>query len=103
FRADTLEPVIGDDIRTPRYQRLRLEEILDQLGAAQARNAKERRDATRIAERRVDRRNAAVDFLRNLLRRQALERKRMVLAMRADGMAGIIDAADQRRMGMRHL
>src|SRR5579872_5766430 len=103
FLGGPLVLLIGKDIRAPRYQRLGRKEGFYRFGAAEAGDAEERRHAAWIAERRVDRRDTAVNFLLDLLRGQALEGERVILTVGADGVAGVVDAAHQLGVSTRHL
>ena len=96
-------PVVGDHVRAPGHQRLLGEIVFHRLRAAKARNAEEGRQRFRVAERGVDRRNAAVDFACDALQGQMLEDQRMVVAMRPDGVALVVHAPDHRGIIARHL
>ena len=91
FRADVL-PVISHDVRTPNHERFRSQVLIDSGGSAEPRNPEEGRARFRIAEGGVDRSNSAIDLLLDTRHRQALKRKRVILAMSADRMAGVVDA-----------
>ena len=55
-----------------------------------------------IAERRLDRGDAVVDLLPGALDRHPVHGERMVLAVGADGMAGVAQLADAFRKGLGH-
>src|SRR5262245_37342928 len=91
FRVDVL-PVISNDVRNPNHTPFRSHVLLDSCGPIQPRNPEEVPDRSRIAERIIDRSNSTIDLLLDAWHRQALKSKWVILAMRADRMAGVIDA-----------
>src|SRR3954451_8861644 len=95
-------PIIGRKIRAPGLDALGSEIVLDAGGAQQARNAEERRRSALIAERGGGRGDAVVDFLPGALDRHPVHAERMILAVGADAVAGIADAADAFGKAPRH-
>src|SRR6202034_1113910 len=76
----------------------------ENVGTFQSWDAEERGEVSRIAaERRADVGNAAVNFLMHAFERQFAEADRMMVAMSANGVAFLIDAAHRCRERMRHL
>ena len=100
-RADVL-PVVGDDVGAPGRELARLEIRLHLVGAEKSRNAHERRRRPAFAERCCNRRKALLDLALHQVERHAVERQRMVLAVVADGVAGLADFAQQVRIAARH-
>ena len=82
---------------------LRGDEAFHDIGAAEARDPEERRQRLGIAERGVDRGDAAVDLALDPGLPQMFETERMILAMGAERVALIEHAAHDRRIGVRHL
>ena len=55
-----------------------------------------------IAKRRLDRGDAVIDLLLGALDRHPVHAQRMILAVGADGMAGVAELADAFRKGLGH-
>ena len=95
-------PVIGGEVRAPGHEAALAQFGLKQIAAAQAGNPEERRKLRRIGESGGDVGDAVVDFGAHALRRKFAEEGRMIFAMRADGVPGIMDAAHVLREFLRH-
>jgi site-specific DNA recombinase len=93
----------GNRMTAPGDKLFALQELVDRIGAAEARDAEEGRERLGVAERGGDRIDAAVNLALDPLHRQALEGVRMVLAVSADGVAFVVDAPHDGRIGTRHL
>ena len=97
-----LAPVVGERVRAPHHQRARLQMRLDGRRAAQSGNAEIRRQRLGVAQRGGYRGDAVVDLVPDARAGNAVKPDRMVLAVGADGMAGVVDAAHRGGIGPRH-
>ena len=102
-RTAAAPPIVRVDVRAPSDKPFALQEPFNRISAAQARHAEEGRERLGVAERSRDRIDAAVDLALDPLNRQVLEGVWMALAVSADGVAFVVDAPDDGRIGTRHL
>ena len=86
FRGDAVMPVVRDFVRAPYGQRFVGEIRIRLIAAQKPWNSEERRDRARVADRGIDRFNAAVDFLRQRGLSHPVERQGVMQAVRSDDM-----------------
>ena len=95
-------PIVGGEIRAPCHEATFTEFGLQQVTPAQARNTEERRELRGIGERARNVRDTIVNFGGHAFGRQLAEECRMVLAVGADSVSGIVHAAHVLRKFLRH-
>src|ERR1700746_129631 len=101
--TDAVMPIVGVSVGGKYCQPTRREFVFDDIGPRQAGNAEERREIFGIAQCRADVRNAPVDLATHFLDRQLAEPGRMILAVRADRVTFLVDAAHGGGEGAGHL
>ena len=96
-------PIVGVSVGGKYGQPTRREFAFDDIGPRQTGDAEERREIFGIAQCRADVRNAPVDLATHFLDRQLAEPRRMILAVRADSVTFLVDAAHGGGKGAGHL
>jgi len=99
---DMAMPVVGVRVGREDGQSARGEFAFDKVGAGKAGDAEERCEIFGIAKGGADVGNAPVDFVAHFRDRQLPEARWMVLAMRADRMAFLVNAAHNGGIGAGH-
>jgi hypothetical protein len=95
-------PVIAQKVSAPDHEIARRKVFVDGIGARQSGNSEKRRRRAGFAKGGSHRANAFVDLFPCLDERHLVKLQRMVLAVRADGVAGCLNLASDTGVSRSH-
>ncbi len=96
-------PIIRNHVRGPSYERLRSQIAIDRIRTSKSGDPEKRSDGLWVTDCLLDRGDAASHLMLRAIEGQTLEGERVIQAVRPNGMAVVIDSADEVGKGLSHL